>query len=134
MDCDSNYYNYDSKSTGSTLITNYTVQAVFEGLVRYLKRMGERGNSVNYQNFGIIGLHYSSDNKKKLFMTLDDMFLAKHNLDFTPPMGFLNKPFVPMLVTNINISDLASICGVDKAAVTGILQAISSRIGQVLSE
>jgi hypothetical protein len=62
------------------------------------------------------------------------MFVAKHNLEFMPPMGFLNKPFVPMLVTNLNISDLASICGVEKAAVTAILQAISSRIGQVLSE
>lgn len=134
MDCDSNYYNYDSRSTASLLITNSTIQTVFEGLIRYLKRMGERGNSVNYQNFGIIGLHFSPDNKKKLFMTLDDLFLAKHNLEFTPPMGFLNKPFVPMLVTNLNISDLAAICGVDKAAVNGILQAISSRIGQVLAE
>jgi len=96
--------------------------------------MGERGNSVHYQNLGTIGLHYSADNKKKLFMKLDDTFLSRHNLDFNPPMGFLNKPFVPMLTTNLNISDLSNICGVDKADLTNCLKAIPAMIGQVLGD
>jgi len=65
-------------------------------------------------------------------MTLDDNFLTRHNLDFNPPMGFLNKPFVPMLTTNLNVSDLANICGVDKSDLTNCLKAISGIIGQVL--
>jgi len=103
-------------------------------LIKYLKQLCEKGNSVLYQNFGTIGYHFNVENKRCFFINLDPYFLKTNKLEFQSALGWLNKPFEPTLILNLNISDISLISDIEKTTVASCLQEIVNTIGIIISE
>lgn len=63
---------------------------------------------------------------------MEPYFLKTNNLEFTPALGWLNKPYAPMLTLNLNVSDISLLCGVEKTTVASCIQSLIQRIGEIL--